>query len=525
MGSVKGLDIGMRAMTASMTAIKTAGQNIANVNVPGYSRRVIDTKSVSYGGEDAVTVLQIRRIRDRFTDHHIRMESQSLGKWEMQSLFYGQMEGIFLEPSEHGLNNTISEFWNSWEDLASVPFDSAPRSVVVQQGIVLAQSINQLDSQFIDLRRTADGYVKDRVSKVNDLADMIADLNVRIIATEASDLEASDARDSRDLLVDEMSKMVNTTIIEREGGAISVLIGGRAIVDDATVAHLGTVLTVSDDMRVSNVVWESDGAAASITGGEIAGLIKMRDEAIPGVTAEMDIMAITLIDEVNTIHASGFGSNDATGLDFFTGTSASDIAVNNVIVNDIANVAAAGNIEEPGGNSIARAIADLATSNSAGSLLFGVGLGYQVDLDTDTISPGLRQEFVDAGATLSPANVTVSIIEADNRWLIDDPDSNKRYYVRKEDGVLNIYPASISIGSFYSNSVNSLGAHAQSASMMRENSEILLIGLEEQRESMSGVSLDEEAANLIKFQHAYESAAQYISVISELMDTLMQIAS
>jgi len=524
MGSVKGLDIGMRAMTASMTAIKTAGQNIANVNVPGYSRRVIDTKSVSYGGEDSVTVLQTRRVRDRFTDHHIRMESQSLGKWEMQSLLYGQMEGIFLEPSEHGLNNTISEFWNSWEDLASVPFDSAPRSVVVQQGIVLAQSINQIDSQFRDLRRTADEYVRDRVSKVNDLADRIADLNVRIIATEASEQEASDARDNRDLLVDEMSKIVNTTIIERENGAISVLIGGRAIVDDATVAHLGTVLTASDDMMVSNVVWESDGATASITNGEIAGIIKMRDEAIPGVMVEMDQMAITLIDEVNTIHASGFGSNDATGLDFFTGTSASDIAVNNVIVNDIANVAASGNIEEPGGNSIARAIADLATSNSAGSLLFGVGLAYQVDLDTDNISVGLRQEFVDAGTELS-LNVTVSVVETDNRWLISDIDNDKRYYVRKEDGELNIYPASITIGLFYSNSVNRLGARAQSASMMRESSETLLIGLEEQRESVSGVSLDEEAANLIRFQHAYESAAQYISVINELMDTLIQIAS
>lgn len=524
MGSVKGLDIGMRAMTASMTAIKTAGQNIANVNVPGYSRRVIDTSSVSYSGEDAVTVLQTRRMRDRFTDLHIRAESQSLGKWEMQSLFYGQMEGIFLEPSEYGLNNTLSEFWNSWDDLASVPFGIAPRSVIVQQGIVLAQSINQIDSQFMALRRTVNEYVKDRVTKVNDLADRIADLNVRIIATEASGQEASDARDNRDLLVDEMSKIVNTTIIERESGAISVLIGGRAVVDDATVAHLGTVLTPSDDMRVSNVVWESDGATASITSGEIAGLIKMRDEAIPEVTAEMDQMAITLIDEINTIHAAGFGSNGATNIDFFTGASASDIAVNNVIVNDITNVAASGNTE-PGGNSIARAIANLATSNSAGSLLVGVGLGYQVDLDTDTISAGLRQEFVDAGSTLSPANVTVSVVDADNRWLIDDPDSNKRYYVRKEDGELNIYPASITIGSFYSNSVNRLGARAQSASMMRENSETLLIGLNEQRESISGVSLDEEAANLIKFQHAYESAAQYISVINELMDILIQIAS
>ena len=448
MGTVKGLDIGRRAITTSLNAVNNAGQNIASVNSPGYSRRIIDSKVVAYGSGEAISVQQTHRVRDKFIDQSIRTENQSLGKWDMQSILYRQVEDVFLEPSEHGLNDALSGFWNSWEDLASNPYESAPRSVVVQQGIVVAQSINQLDSQLTELRRTSDNYIGDRIIKVNDLADRIGELNVRIVATEASGKEASDARDNRDLLIDEMSRMVNTHVIEREGGSIAVFVGGRTIVDDATVVHLEAKRVASGNMMVSELVWEDDATSANINNGEIAGLMQMRDEIITGVMAKMDQLAATLITEVNAIHRTGYGSNGATNIDFFTGTSASDMAVNDEIVGNMANVAASEN-DEPGSNGVARAMAELANANVA--------------------------------------------------------------------------PGAITIGAFYSSTVNLLGTRAQSANMMRDNSEMLVAGLKEQRESVSGISLDEETANLIRFQRAYESAAHYISVVDELLASLIEI--
>jgi len=448
MSLIKGLDIGKHAIMTQTEAVKIAGQNISNVSVPGYSRRKIELKAVIYGGGDRLLVLDARRVRDKFIDRHIRTENQSLGKWEMRSQLYSQIENVFLEPSEHGLNNALAEFWSSWEDLANNPENTAPRSVTVQHGMVIAQSINRLDSRLKDLRSVADSCIRNKVIQINDTATRIASINTQIVAAESSGDEASEIRDSRDLLIDQMSKLVNISVIEREGGSISLLIGGRTIVDAGEVCTLETQQLPSGDMMTSKIVWSDDGAAASITGGEIAGLVSVRDEIIPQILTEVGTLASTLITAVNDKHKTGYGLDGSTELNFFTGADASDIEVNDEIANSV-NMVAASQSSEPGDNTIALDIATLADQNVA--------------------------------------------------------------------------PGGTNIGTFYSNILNSLGTQSQSTSMMRENAETLLTYLEERKESVSGVSLDEETADLIRFQRAYESAAQYMSVVNEMIETLIDI--
>ena len=449
MGIVKGLDIGKRAIMAQTEAIKVAGQNISNVNVPGYSRRKIELRSMIYSDEDRISALSARRVRDEFIDYHIRVRNHALGDWDMRSQLYHQIEGVFLEPSEHGFNNALANFWNSWEDLANNPENMAPRSVVAQHGVVVAKSINDLDSQLRDLRQVSNSYIENRVAQINNITVRIADINGRIVSMEASGEEASEIRDSRDLLIEQMSRLVNTSSVERETGSITLFIGGQTIVDDEQVIELGIKKLPNDGMMVSHVVWSDDENSVNINGGELAGLISIRDDIIPGILNEIDQLASTLIGEVNAIHSGGFGSEGSTGVDFFTGTDASDISVSDVILGDVKTVAASES-GEPGGNGVALDIAALANENIA--------------------------------------------------------------------------PGNMNLGIYYSNICATLGTQSQSASMMRENSEMLLDQLEERRESVSGVSLDEEAADLIKFQHAYEAAAHYLSVVDELIGTLLNIA-
>jgi len=430
-----------------MDAIKTAGQNIANVNTPGYSRQRLELKTIVYGDQDSPYVFRACRIRDRFIDQRIWSENSSLGNWKMQSLMYGQIESVFLEPSEYDLNNALAEFWNSWEELATNPENMASRSTVVQSGMAVSQHINSLDSQLRSLREVADGYVEDRVAQINDIASRIADINVQIVAMEASGEEASEVRDSRDLLVEQMSELVDVTVLERENG-LSLLIGGRAIVDGEEFTAIEIQQSSNGGMMVSDIVWSSDGTSVRISSGELAGLMILRDEVIPEILAEVDQLASTLIDEVNAIHATGYGLDGSTGLDFFTGTGAFDIECNSEIVDDVRKVAASQN-GEAGDNSIALAIAELANQDIA--------------------------------------------------------------------------PNNTDIGTFYSNIVNTLGAQSRSASVMEESAGMFVTHIKEQRESISGVSLDEEAANLINFQRAYEAAAEYISVIDELIGTLIDM--
>ncbi len=375
-------------------------------------------------------------------------QNQSLGNWEIQSQLYEQIEDIFLEPSDHGLSNSMSEFWNSWEDLSNNPESIAPRSVVAQLGSVLAETVNRLDSQISSLRQVADDYISNRITQVNSLATRVANINNQIISAEASGSEASEIRDVRDLLMDEMSKVINITTLDRDNGSMAILLGGRTMVDDAHSYDLDTQQVFRDGMMVKDIIWADDSGSAIVSGGEIAGLIELRDQDIVDVQQKLDLLTESIIIAVNDRHEAGYDANGNAGVPFFTGSTASDMAVNPLIMGDSSYVSASENTEV-GGNMTARLIAALADENVA--------------------------------------------------------------------------PGGTNIGTYYANTVNIIGTKSQSSTIMAENSAILVGHLEEQRESVSGISLDEETANLIRGQRAYESAAMYLSVISELMRTLMDI--
>ncbi|MBD3182246.1 flagellar hook-associated protein FlgK [Candidatus Poribacteria bacterium] len=441
------LDIGKRSIMNQLEAIKVTGQNISNINTPGYSRQKVELKSVTSMGNDSINSLEAQRVRDIFIDQNFRMENHTLGKWDMQTQLYGQIESIFLEPSEKSLNNMLSEFWNSWEDLANNPQNSAPRSVVVQNGVLVSQSINRIESQLRDTQLLTNRYLEDKVTQVNDIANQIANINKRVVSTEASGQEASEVRDNRDLLLDQMSSLVDIKVIERETGSMSVYIGGRAIVDDAEAYKIETQPSTHDPL-LSEMVWSEDKDQVNISSGGIQGLLFMQDQVIPAIQEDIDQVASTLIDAVNTLHIGGFDLNGDPGLDFFTGDSASNIAVNSEIFSDSDKVSAS-ETGEPGGNGVALAIANL-------------------------------------------SNQEVPAINTD-------------------------------IGTFYSNIVSELGTQSRGASMMRENAEILMTQLDEQRQSVSGVSLEEETANLIRYQRAYEAAASYMSTVDEMMKTIIDM--
>ena len=450
MNALNGIDIGKRAMMISSESIRVAGQNITNATADGYSRQKLELKTAAYDGGIKVNTLRSYRARDKFVDENIRRESQTLGNWDMQAQLFGQVEEAFLEPSEYGLNATLSQFWNSWADLANDPQGVAPRSVVIQQGSIVAESFRSLDSQLLDLRDFANSYVENRALQINDMATEIARANTAIVGIEASGAEASEIRDSRDLLLAKLSKMTNITSVERESGSIAVMIGGRAIVDDDEVFALKTEQIASADgrMQIGNIIWEQDGAAVQINSGELFGLTAIRDTIIPEIQSDLNDLVSTLITEVNNRHSVGYGSDGTTGLDFFIGADASDIEVNPALIGNI-NALATSASGEPGDNAVALLMADM-------------------------------------------TNATVT---ADGK----------------------------TIGASYSGILEELGAESHSAAMMKENSEMLLNYLDNQKETVSGVSLDEETADLIRFQRAYQSAAHYMSVIDELLETIMQI--
>ncbi|HGJ64916.1 TPA: flagellar hook-associated protein FlgK, partial [bacterium] len=333
MSLVGSLDIGKRAMMVQTQALKVIGDNISNVSTPGYSRKRLELKNTIHSQGNNISLLEVRRIRDQFIDKHIRKENQSLGSWEMKSQLYGQIESVFLEPSESGLKSLLGEFWNSWEDLANNPENITSRGMVVQRANALSQNLNRIDYQLNETRKTADSYIAERLEQLNDKAKQIAYLNSQIQFIEASGQEASSLRDHRDQLIDQVSKLIYIKTIERDNGSVTMYIGGRAIVEDAKFNPLKTFKTSIDGMIVNNLKWADDDGKVDIEGGEIAGLMEIRDETIPDFLNKINRLAKTIINSVNELHKTGYGLDGSTGLNFFEGTNAKNIKVNNDPIN------------------------------------------------------------------------------------------------------------------------------------------------------------------------------------------------
>jgi len=347
-----GLETAMRALRAQQRALDVTGHNIANANTPGFTRqravlattepfpmptynRPLATGQLGTG----VTVESILRVRDAFLDTQIRKESFSLGEWEAVEGALQQIEIIFSEPSESGLNEVMGEFWGAWQELSKNPESLVARASLKEQSVTLANAINHIYSQLDELRSNLDGNVKIKVEQTNTIARQIRDMNEQIIKIESGGDNANDLRDKRDLLLDELSKIINFTAVESDRGGVAIYVHGKPLVSDINITELTTQANPLNN-GLLDVVWSDNLSLVQIEKGNLKGTLNARDNYIPHYMNELDSLAGALITEVNNLHNVGFALDGVTtGLDFFTGTGAADIAVNPVF-SDLTLIAA-----------------------------------------------------------------------------------------------------------------------------------------------------------------------------------------
>jgi len=449
------LSIGAGALLSQQRAISVTGNNIANVNTPGYSRQRLNMETnlpvdspvglVGFG----VQTTTVERVYDRFLGVQVNNESANLGRWEAQKGSLEQVEVVFDESGGYGLNQALSDFWNSWQDLSMNPSGTVERSVVVAKSQALADTIRQ---KFADLEQSQadiDAAVRSGIEDINRLTAEIADLNRKIASTESGGtVMANDYRDSRDLALKQLSEIIGINSFEDSDGQVVVSVGsGRTLVESGN----NYALTPTDPPGHVGIKWPGTALpiTSEISSGKMAGWLQTRDTKIAGYMSSLDDLAQTLSTEVNAQHAAGYGLIGSHGDDLFSGSGAVDMAVNSVILNDynrIAAASAAGAV--PGDASNAAAIADLRT-----------------DL---TMNGGT---FEDAANDL----------------------------------------------------VSQVGHDVQEAKTYQSHQTDMLAYLDNYRESVSGVNLDEEMVNLVKYQAAYNAAAKMITMGDDMLSTLMNM--
>lgn len=378
-----GLETAARALFAQQQALDTTSHNIANANTPGYTRQQVSLAAtppytVEYqnqGGQPGqvgtgVAVTDILRSRNAYLDLQFRKIQEQLGEANARSSTLSEIERTYGEPTDAGIGSALDAFWASWQDVASHPEDLAVRESLVQQGHTLAATLTETYTQMQDIQETLETDAVAKVQQVNDLTSQIATLNASIRPIVAAGKQANDLRDQRDMLMDQLSELVHVSYLENSDGTLNIALGDRLVVDRDRSEQLEMVnSTVTGGIEIH---WTSDDSTLSLQAGELKGVLDTRNTMLPDKMAELDALAAKLIQDVNTLHATGYTLSGVAGGAFFAGTGASDIAVSAALDADPNAVAAAATADSaPGDGSIALRIAQLQNSSSDGSPTIG----------------------------------------------------------------------------------------------------------------------------------------------------------
>lgn len=461
------LNLGTRALQAQQTAVEVAGQNLANVNNSAYARQRVQmqtsaTMQSSVGQQGTgVEITAIMQIRDALLDNQIQGELSVGGYWTAQQTALESAQaglGEYINTSgtasstdgaTQGLADDLSGLFNAFQSVATTPDSLSERQLLVSSAQMLATRFNQTSARLDQVKTDLNTTLSGNVDSANSLISDIAKLNARITAAEgAGGGTANDLRDLRQQKLESLSQLVNFTQTTGNNGGVNISIDGNQIISDSTVVD--TLQTYDAGGGQMLVRTTNGGTNLNLTGGSIQGTIDARDGALATVRSGLDTLASQLITQVNTIYSAGYDLNGNTGANFFTGTNASDISVNSDLLNDPSLVQAAGVSGASGDNSVALALAQLASQPQS-------ALGNQ---------------------TFNAA---------------------------------------------YNKTVAGLGYALNDANTQSSDSSAVQAMLSQRRDSVSGVSIDEEMSDLIRFQKAYVASAKIVTTVDEMLDTVLNM--
>jgi flagellar hook-associated protein 1 FlgK len=546
------------SLLAQQKAINVTGNNIANVNTPGYSRQrvAMETKlplmsssgPMTYG----VEVGHIERVYDRFLGIQINAESETLGHWEARKDGLEIAEVIFNESGEFGLSQSINQFWGSWQDLSNDPSSHNERVVLQAHSEVMTGTFNQIYSDLLNAQQGLDGSIEGAVAEINELSQQIADLNQKVMEVEASGFTANDYRDKRDLALKELAGLIDINAFEDTSGRVTVSVGaGQTLVESSSFRNLTTQV---NGFGLKNIAWVGpDGTTVDITSdihnGEVNGWLEARDVDIRGYLRQLDTLAETMIEQVNTLHQAGWGLDGSTGTAFFTGLAQASGSMDSLLT-ITAEAGGTGNIQVTlvgGGTAGAETVTtDPVTGDIQIAIEDGVSTGsdiataLQAHAGINTVVAGAPAAAWDLSAGtntsvlaggISARGLQVNSAVSNNLDLMAASSTSAGLPGNNDQAIaianlqhaLTMENNSTTFEDYYNSLVSQVGGDLQSANAYSNHQSDMVVQLENRRESISGVSLDEEMINLLKFQAAYDAAAKLITTADELLQTVLRM--
>ncbi len=541
-----GLNVAVNGLYTAHRGLDVVNHNINNVTTPDFSRQVSVQRALPamsvYDGTGMVGTgsyaAAVERVHDDYLDFKYWSESASLGEWDVKTTQLEEIEKMLNEPSDSGFNTVMNDYFSAMQELSKDPSSMAARKLVIGTGVTLTKYFNSVALHLEKMQSDINYNIKLKVDEVNSLATRIQQLNKQIYTSELDGNTANDLRDQRVGLVDKLSRLINIDAGEVVTGKLPsgqddkhfvITVSGKTLVDHFTVSKLDVKqrdkkLNVDEDIGyLYDVKWE-DGNEIDIRGGELKGYLDVRDgnegedqgngaspnyKGIPfyikklnefvrkfalamneGITEDTDPSGAKTFTKAWPGHAEGYGmqkpgqSTSPTGIRFFTMVGWSASQNDTIELTSDEFIGTASTVDQLGNQY---------QSLKAKNFCVSANLIYEERGEYNVSASGI------AGQSEDGSNITKMI--------------NMRHDVHLfEEGTPEDYMKSL---------ISTLGIDAQQSTQFTETQENLIKQIENRRFSVSGVSLDEEMTNMIKFQHAYNAAAKMISTFDEIYDTLV----
>lgn len=357
------LEISKSGLRAAERSLSVTANNIINADTPGYTRQRIEKspngmQMTGYNTGLGVNIEGVTRLRNEMNDVLMNQKQQDMSYLQGKANVFEQLEAVMVTDSGNDLDLNISRFLDSFSELSSNPQDVSVRNSLVSNAQQLTEKFKDIDRNLERVSElTQDSAVKS-VENINGILSEIHALNQSIEQGEASGQSDSASLDKRVAKLDELSKLVDYESQLNENGGVQIRIGGVSVLNEKGAQTLKPEI---DDTQKQFILRAESGKTVEPSGGKLGAELEMYTEKISGISGELDDLASSMVEEINSIHRNGYGLKDDTSRNFFdpSGTSASEIEINAAILMEPDHIAASASIDEAGNGDIATQIAEL----------------------------------------------------------------------------------------------------------------------------------------------------------------------
>ncbi|ASK34806.1 flagellar hook-associated protein FlgK [Alcanivorax sp. N3-2A] len=530
---------GLSGLNAAQNALNTTSNNISNVYTPGYNRELIMLGENSVGG--GVKVNDIQRQFDRYVAGQLNQANSKTSALNTYQVQISQIDNLLADQNA-GLAPLMQNFFSSLEDLAATPSDPAAREGVMGSADTLTAQFRAFDSYLNDMDAGINGQLRDEVTQINNTANQIASLNKEIALAKAKQGEAPNSLlNQRDQLVADLSQRLDVSLTVQGNGTYNLSIGnGQPLVAGTRSFELEAMTSAADPSRT--VIGYNDSAGNlvelkddKLTGGSLGGLLTFRSETLDTTRNQIGQLAASFALAFNQQHQAGVDLNGEAGEAMFS----------------LGQPRAFSNANNDGGASLGAVFGDASQLTSSD---FDLQVSNATAGEFEITRRDTGETFtatLDGNDQLAFGGVVVTVADraaladgdrfqvqptraaaADMRNLIEDADElaagasagsgdNENALLLQELQNKSLVGGSATFNQSYASIVGSVGNRTNIVQVNLEAQQGLSEQLTAVQQSESGVNLDEEAANLIRYQQYYQANAKVIQTGITVIDSLL----